>query len=370
MKFALFYHSLVSDWNHGNAHFLRGITMELVARGHDVQVYEPHDNWSLANLREQHGAAAIAQFHGEYPRLSSQFYDETLLDFEHVLGGVDVVIVHEWNTPTLVARIGRAAERVHCLALFHDTHHRIVTAPAELERLDLRGYAGVLAFGEVLRRLWVERSWTPRAWTWHEAADTRVFRPMAERRVGDLVWIGNWGDDERAAELGEFLIEPVRELRLRARVHGVRYPRDALARMAAAGIEYAGWIPNYRAPRVFAAHGCTMHVPRRAYAQALPGIPTIRVFEALACGIPLVCAPWEDAEHLFEPGSDYLLARDGEQMKARLRELREDAALARELARRGRAVIERRHSCAHRVDQLFGIIAQLRPTGLKGETGT
>jgi spore maturation protein CgeB len=46
--------------------------------------------------------------------------------------------------------------------------------------------------------------------------------------------------------------------------------------------------------------------------RALPGIPTIRVFEALACGIPLVSAPWDDAEGLFRPGEDFLVARDGD----------------------------------------------------------
>ena len=52
-----------------------------------------------------------------------------------------------------------------------------------------------------------------------------------------------------------------------------------------------------------------MHVPRGPYAEALPGIPTIRVFEALACGIPLVSAPWDDCEGLFQPGRDYLSRR-------------------------------------------------------------
>src|SRR5581483_5330898 len=141
-----------------------------------------------------------------------------------------------------------------------------------------------------------------RAWTWHEAADTRLFRPLADQPCeGDLVWIGNWGDDERTAELQEFLIEPVRALELRARVHGVRYPDVAKKMLADAGIAYAGWLPNFEAPRVFARFKCTVHVPRRPYVRALPGIPTIRVFEAMACGIPLVCSPWDDVENLFRP---------------------------------------------------------------------
>ena len=88
--------------------------------------------------------------------------------------------------------------------------------------------------------------------------------------------------------MSEFLIEPVRDLGLSARVHGVRYPPEGRAALAAAGIDYAGYLPNFRAPQAFAAARVTVHIPRRPYATALPGIPTIRVFEALACGIPLV----------------------------------------------------------------------------------
>jgi spore maturation protein CgeB len=55
MKIVLFYHSLVSDWNHGNAHFLRGIMGELILRGHDVTLYEPQDAWSAQNLRAEYG---------------------------------------------------------------------------------------------------------------------------------------------------------------------------------------------------------------------------------------------------------------------------------------------------------------------------
>ena len=49
MRFVMFCHSLVSDWNHGNAHFLRGIATELLARGHRLTVLEPSDAWSRTN---------------------------------------------------------------------------------------------------------------------------------------------------------------------------------------------------------------------------------------------------------------------------------------------------------------------------------
>jgi spore maturation protein CgeB len=108
----------------------------------------------------------------------------------------------------------------------------------------------------------------------------------------------------------------------------------------------------------------TVHVPRRPYVEALPGIPTIRPFEALACAIPLISAPWDDAEELFRAGRDYLVARDGEEMALRLREVLDDAGLAAELRRSGLETIAARHTCAHRVDELLEICREL---GVAGE---
>jgi spore maturation protein CgeB len=100
-------------------------------------------------------------------------------------------------------------------------------------------------------------------------------------------------------------------------------------------------------------------VPRRPYVEALPGIPTIRPFEALACGIPLVSAPWRDDDRLFTAGKDYLVARDGAEMKRQLRAVLEDQGLAKSLADHGRETVLARHTCAHRVDELFSILEEL-----------
>lgn len=357
MKFAFFVHSLISDWNHGNAHFLRGVCSELLDRGHQVDAYEPADAWSLVNLIQEHGERPVAAFENTFPRLRVRRYEAGALELRRALADVDVVVVHEWNDPDLVAAIGELRTRVGGFTLlFHDTHHRSVTREEEMGRYDLTGYDGVLAFGNVIRNLYLERGWTPRAWTWHEAADTHLFRPVPARvKEGDLVWIGNWGDEERTEELHEFLLEPVRSLGLRARVYGVRYPGEATKALARAGIEYAGWIPNYRVPEVFAAYSVTIHVPRRPYARSLPGIPTIRPFEAMACGIPLVSAPWQDSEGLFVAGRDYLTARDGDEMKRQLSAVLTNSPLARSLSVRGRKTVLARHTCSHRVDQLLEI---------------
>ncbi len=361
MRAVIFCHSLRSDWNHGNAHFLRGVATELVARGHDVVTYEPADAWSVQNLVADAGAAALEKFERAYPDLAgrARTYRLDALDVDEALDGAGLVLVHEWNDPELVRRIGEHRRRSRgYVLLFHDTHHRAVTDPGAMAAFDLDGYDGVLAFGAVIRELYLARGWARRAYTWHEAADVRVFQPRSDLpRRGDLVWIGNWGDEERSAELHQFLLGPVRELRLVARVHGVRYPPHARHALWTAGIEYAGWLPNFEAPAAFAAHAVTVHVPRRPYVEALPGIPTIRPFEAMACGIPLVSAPWNDAEGLFSPGDDFLIARSRDEMVAHLRSVLSDRALADGLAGRARATILARHTCAHRVDQLLEIHA-------------
>ena len=368
MRIVLFCHSLISDWNHGNAHFLRGIATELQRRGHTVRAFEPHDGWSLANLRAEGGDAAVRAFSEAYPGLSPSPVDLARLDLDEALDGADVVLVHEWNDHPLVARIGRhhaSAAGRHYALLFHDTHHRTVSDPAAMAAYDLQHYDGVLAFGEVIRERYARQGWGRRAWTWHEAADTRLFKPQhsAGAPKADLVWIGNWGDDERSAEIREYLVRPVRELELRARVWGVRYPLAARRELADAGIEYGGWIANYRVPGIFARHKVTVHIPRRPYVEALPGIPTIRVFEALACGIPLVSAAWDDTEALFTPGADFLIARSAREMRAQLAAVLADEALGRELATHGLDTVRRRHTCAHRVDELLAIARQVRSGG-------
>ncbi len=361
MRFALFYHSVVSCWNHGNAHFLRGICRELLALGHEVTVYEPEDGWSRMNAVKDGGAEALAQAERLVSGVVIHPYHLETLELDAALDGADVVIVHEWNAPELVAAVGaKRAAGGNFTLLFHDTHHRAVSAPEEIRRFDISAYDGVLAFGEVLREVYLREGWAKQVFTWHEAADTALFRPVpGEKKAMDLVWIGNWGDDERSAELREFLLEPVSRLGLAARVHGVRYPDEVRAELSERGIEYAGWLPNHAAPGAFARALMTVHVPRRPYVEALPGIPTIRVFEALACGIPLVSAPWRDAEDLFPPAC-YLSVRNGDEMTSALSLLRRDHDLREELIRNGLAAIETRHSCAHRALELLAIIDRLR----------
>jgi spore maturation protein CgeB len=359
MRFVLYTHSLVSDWNHGNAHFLRGVLRELESRGHATLALEPEDGWSRTNLLADRGEAALDGFATQFPELHSQTYSDAF-DHEAALADADVVIVHEWTPPALVARIGRMRRAGgRFTLLFHDTHHRGVSDAPAIADLALQEYDAVLAFGETLRARYLQRGWGRQVFTWHEAADTRLFHPLPSQEPrDDLAWIGNWGDGERERELQEFLFEPARRLGLSGMVHGVRYPAAALQQLAASPLRYGGWIANACVPHAFAQARMTVHVPRRPYTTALPGIPTIRMFEALACGIPLVSAPWQDSENLFRVGTDFIMVANGQQMAAQLEQIRSDSAWAAALAASGLETIRRRHTCAHRVDELLAILRQ------------
>ncbi len=304
MRVALFCHSLLSDWNHGSAHFLRGVVTELAARGTRCAPSSRSRRGAPSASWPRRVRRPLAEARRIYPAVAPTRYELGSLDLDQALAGVDLVIVHEWNDPDLVRRIGAHRERTGAYrALFHDTHHRAVTNPASLARCELGRYDGVLAFGRSLRDAYVKRGLAERVFVWHEAADTRVFTPRIAGVERDLVFIGNHGDGERSAEIDELLIKPVRALGLTARVHGVRYPDEARVALARAGIELAGWLPNHRAPDAYARARATLHIPRRPYVEALPGIPTIRVFEALACGVPLLVARFCDDEGSSRPAS-------------------------------------------------------------------
>jgi spore maturation protein CgeB len=369
VRIVYFTHSLASCWNHGNAHFLRGVLRDLIRRGHDVRVHEPRNGWSLANLLKDHGQAGLEPFRRAYPELRSTPF-EPAVDLDRALDGAELVIAHEWNPPSLIQALGRARARGgRFRLLFHDTHHRAVSDPKAIRAFDLSGYDGVLAFGEALAQVYRRWGWGERVHVWHEAADVTLFRPpLPEPGRRGLVWIGNWGDGERTAELERFLLAPARDAGLALDVHGVRYPADALKLLRRHGARYRGWLANARVPDVFARHLATVHVPRRFYVKALPGIPTIRVFEALACGIPLVCAPWSDTEHLFRVGRDFLMAPDQAAMTRRLRDLAHDPALRAELAASGLETILARHTCAHRAAELLSIAADPAPAPMEPAT--
>jgi spore maturation protein CgeB len=367
-RIAYFAHAVRSDWNNGNAHFLRGLLRSMGECGHDVEIFEPEDGWSVENLRLEHkGEDALRKFEEIYPDLLVSRYRIKSLGEEgarerwrRALRDCEVVILHEWNPPELANLLLDVREELRYRLLFHDTHHRASSSPEQIRLFGTHRFDGVLAFGEALRRIYRERFNIQSVWTLHEAADTKVFGPQPDAgKKTDLVWIGNWGDDERSREICEFLLRPAEELRqFSFAVYGVRYPEEALMALEKAGVAYGGYLPNLDGPAMYTSAKVTMHIPRQQYAGAMVGIPTIRVFEALACGIPLISAPWSDTEQLFREG-DLCFVRDTKEARSGIERLLCDERAATEQAQRGLETVLSRHTCMHRALELTAICEEL-----------
>jgi spore maturation protein CgeB len=360
-RLAFFYQSVISDWNHGNAHFLRGLVRALQARGHSVLCYEQVDNWSLSNLLRV-APDAVAQFERRFPDIAYARYalgPDLEAWLRRRLADVEVAIVHEWNEPPVVRLVGRLCRELGIRSAFHDTHYRVVLDPAYRDQLGLEQFDLILAYSPSLAQRYIELGYE-QVRVLHEAADTTVYRPLDVPKTTDVVFVGNYGDGDRSVELEEFVFEPRRELpHLRYAVYGVRYPEQVVSRLNnGLDISYRGWLPNVRVPEVYSAARVVLHVPRRQYVDLLPGTPTIRVFEALASGACLVSLPWQDTDRLFEANVDYAVARSPEQMRDLLAWLcsRDGQTARQQFGEHGRATILARHTCAHRADQLLSLL--------------
>lgn len=361
IRFALFYQSVISDWNHGNAHFLRGLIRALQARGHTAVCYEQVDNWSLVNLLRIN-PQAIEEFACQFPDVRFERYvlDPELENWlRQTLPQADVVLVHEWNDPSLIRLVGKLASDIGVCAYFHDTHYRVVLDDRHREGLGLERYAGILAYSpsvaERYRALGFER-----VHVFHEAADTTVFEPLPLPKTTDVVFVGNYGDGDRSDEMEDYLFATRPALpALRYAVYGVRYPEEVVARLNnGLDVSYGGWLPNVRVPTIYSSARVVLHIPRRQYVELLPGTPTIRVFEALASGACLISLPWEDTDHLFEAGADFAVAHSPSEMRDLIAWLCSDDAAREGFAEHGRRTILDRHTCGHRADQLLQVITE------------
>ena len=287
MRVILFCHSLVSDWNHGNAHFLRGVVQRAAgARPRRRGLRAARTAGASRTCVAEHGEPPLQRASRRaYPALAQPALRRATARSRRGAGrrrpGARARVERARAGRGASARIARPTRRYRLL--FHDTHHRCGHRPGEHGRATTCATTTACSpSASVIRDLYLRAAaGRERAWTWHEAADTRVFQPAAGARRARATWSGSatGATTSARAELREFLIEPVRALRpARARSTACATRSDALRsagerrhRLRRLAAELRG------AARSFARFRVTVHVPRRPYVEALPGIPTIRV---------------------------------------------------------------------------------------------
>ena len=343
--------SITSSWGNGHATTYRGLVRELTARGHDVLFLERDVPWYAANRdqpKPQHGRTVLYR---DLPDLKRRFGGD-VEDADMVIVGSyvpDGVAVGEWVT--------RAARG---LTAFYDIDTPVTLAKLARGEEDyitvelIRDYQLYLSFtgGPTLHRLEQEFG-SPMARPLYCSVDTELYYPDPVENWWDLGYMGTYSDD-RQPGLNRFLVEPARTWpEGRFVVAGPQYPRTVRWPRNVQRIQH---LPPRRHRGFYNAQHFTLNLTR-ADMIAAGFSPSVRLFEAAACGTPIISDSWEGIDTLFEPGLEILIARSASDVLGWIRDCSEEERRA--LGERGRIRVLAQHTAAHRAAELEGYALQL-----------
>jgi spore maturation protein CgeB len=351
VKIVIFGLTISSSWGNGHATLWRGLCKNLVRAGHSIVFFErdvPYyaDNRDMAELsggrlvlyRSWHDAASTAQAElrdADAAILTSYCpdgHEATALILDTARG---LKVFYDLDTPVTLDRL-RAGDTLSYIG------------PRGLADFDLvLSFTGGPRLVEEYRRRLGAREIEPL----YGHVDPDVHRPVAPQPHyrADLSYLGTYSADRQAA-LEELFVKPARRRRdLRFLIGGAQYPQDF---PWSSNIYFVRHLPPAEHAAFFASSRLTLNVTRRAMAE-MGWCPSGRLFEAAACGAPLLSDRWDGLESFFTPGEDIILA-DGEQ-DALAALARDDGELAH-IAARARERILDEHSSSKRAGQMISLL--------------
>jgi spore maturation protein CgeB len=337
--------SLSSSWGNGHATTYRALLKEYAARGHDVLFLERDVPW-YASQRDL----------ADPPWCRLDYYADLgdLARFRDEIAQADAVIVGSY-VPDGVAVARLAREWATGVFAFYDIDTPVTLA--KLARGDheylapdaIPGFDVYLSFtgGPTLDR--IERHYgSPAARALYCSVDAGAYRPTGADKRWDLSYLGTYSPD-RQPTLERLLLAPARARpHLRFVVAGPQYP-DAIAWPA--NVERIEHLPPAEHAAFYSASRLTLNVTR-ADMIAAGWSPSVRLFEAAACGTPILSDRWEGIDSLFVPGRGILLADDTDDALAAL-DRDADA-----IGRSAREVVLAAHTAAHRAAELEDHLGQ------------
>jgi spore maturation protein CgeB len=345
--------SITSSWGNGHATTYRALVREITARGHDVLFLERNQPWYAENRdmpEPPHGRTVVYE---SVEALRDRFAG----DIRHA----DAVIVGSF-VPDGIAVADWVVAEARGTKAFYDIDTPVTMAALEhgtCEYLATRQVAQFdlyLSFtgGPTLARL--ERQLgSPAARALYCSFDPELYYPEIAADVRwDLGYLGTYSDD-RQPTLDRLLLEPAR-----------RWPEG---RFIVAGPQYPGaiaWAPNVeREIHISPAHHRTFYTAQRFTLNVTRAdmvragwSPSVRLFEAAACGVPIISDEWPGLDEFFVPGREIFVSRSAGDTLALLRTLPESARL--EAAERARARATSAHTAAHRAAQLEAYLVEVR----------
>jgi spore maturation protein CgeB len=334
--------SLSSSWGNGHATTFRALLKAFAARGHDVLFLERNVPW-YANQRDLTDPA--------YCRLA--YYDRLtdLQEWEREIGEADAVIVGSYVPEGVeVGRIVQGMARG--VTAFYDIDTPVTLAKlarGDFEYLSpeiIPGYDVYLSFtGGPTLDLIEQIYGSPAARPLYCSVDPEGYQPLDVPKLWDLSYLGTYSTD-RQPTLNRLLVEVAEELpRHSFVVAGPQYPDDITW---PANVERIEHLPPVDHARFYSASRFTLNVTR-ADMIAAGWSPSVRLFEAGACGTAIISDRWSGIESLFIPEREILLAEGTSDVVAALRGERGGEAA---IGRAGRARVLAGHSAAHRAAEL------------------
>lgn len=346
MKLVIFGLTLSSSWGNGHATLWRGLCRALVARGHRVVFFEqdrpyyaahrdypdlPGGRLRLYSKWEDVRTAARRELEDADAGLVSSYCGDAVVATELLIASpAPLRVFYDLDTPVTLDALGHG-QRVDYLG------------PRGLADYDLvLSFTGGRALEELQTRLGA-RHVVPL----YGSVDPAVHRPVLPetRFAADLSYLGTYAADRQAA-LEALFIEPARQRQdQRFVIGGAQYP------------EKFPWAPNIyfvrhlepaQHPAFFGSSRLTLNVTRRAM-KAMGYCPSGRLFEAAACGAPLLSDNWEGIEQFLVPGREILIAESAADTIAALD--RSESAL-RHMAAAARERILHEHTSTHRAIEL------------------
>jgi spore maturation protein CgeB len=338
--------SITSSWGNGHATTYRGLVRELVRRGHDLLFLERDVPWYASHRDLASPPYGRTELYGSLDELRERFGSE--------VRDADVVIVGSY-VPDGAAVGDWVQSQARGLAAFYD-----IDTPVTLARLargehdylrpdQIAGYDLYLSFtgGPTLRRLEQEFG-SPRARVLYCSVDPELYFREPRPFEWDLGYMGTYSDD-RQPTVNELLLEPARRLPdARFIIAGPQYPdTDSWP----ANVLHQPHLPPAEHRAFYNSQRFTLNVTR-ADMIAAGWSPSVRLFEAAACGTAIVSDRWAGIESLLVPGEEILLAASAQEVVDILRTTTEKQRL--QLSVRARQRILAEHTAAHRAEQLEG----------------
>lgn len=343
--------SITSSWGNGHATTYRGLVRELVARGHNVLFLERDVPWYAENRDYNKTEAGETELY--------QSLDDLRERFTLAVREADLVIVGSY-VPEGVAVGDWAQDTANGVVAFYDIDTPVTLAKLEsgsreyLAPEQIPGYHLYLSFtgGPTLRRL-EKQFGSPMARPLYCSVDPRLYFPERVELRWDLGYLGTYSAD-RQPTLEALLLEPARRLpESKFIVAGPQYP---------ASIQWPGNVQRetHLAPRehrrFYNSQRYTLNVTRGDMVKA-GWSPSVRLFEAAACGTPIISDYWDGLEDFFELDDEIFIARSAEQTTRFLKEIPEDERI--ELGERARLRILEKHTAAHRAAELESYAQEL-----------